>query len=466
MFNAFRTSRPSCRVIVAGLSLLLAGAVLQPAAAAPVPLSPYHAPPWLVAPGRPLTLAYALLDGSVTGTVYVRNSLQQSFTPLPLARGPYCPGDPADAAAMRRDKVCGQALLGRVPARLVAGSKLFYYAVLRDPATGRSVAVPAGGARSPQRIWVVGRLLDVPLGTHHFGHLRTPDAIVARAGSNDVGIVCCADPPGGDGPSSFDVARDGSVWLLDKLNHRLLVWRPGTPTKPARSVQLPRNLAADDFALGPDGTIYARAADNHVYALTPAGHVRWKVPTPRGIGTAPLQIGPDGALYSAQACGEGCAPFGGFDYSWSPLTTSGGRPLSLAERSRRTSPFEPLPGGLRLVTELSYSVARFALINQADQVVRAWRVTSRSKLGGMRAAPGLVGGDLVVSLDVSRGPRWEQQILRLAPTGGTRQQFALEANPVLGDTGLIDPLRVEPDGRLYQLRTNPTTVSIARYPLG
>src|SRR5437870_1776529 len=67
MFNLFKTSRHSGGVLAAGLALLLAGAVLPSAAAATVALSPYHAPPWLISPGRPLTLAYALLGESVTG---------------------------------------------------------------------------------------------------------------------------------------------------------------------------------------------------------------------------------------------------------------------------------------------------------------------------------------------------------------------------------------------------------------
>ena len=468
--------RRSGGVLVACLALLLASTIVRPVAAAPVELSRYHGPPWLVERGRPVTLAYALLDSSVTGALYVRNSLQRSFTRLPLVRGPYCPGDPVDAAAMRRDRVCGDALVARVPGKLVAASKLFYYAVLRDPTSGGSVTVPAGGAGSPQRVWVVDRLLDVPLGAHRFGHVRAPDAIVARAGPEDVGFLCCSDPPGGDGPSSFDVARDGSIWLLDRLNHRLLAWRPGRPTRPVRAVRLPRNLNVSDFALGPDGTIYARAGDtadlgrgnkNHLYALTPAGRVRWKAPTTVGVGTAPLQIGPDGALYWAQACGVSCAPFGGSSSSWTPLTTPAGRPLSLAERRRLTSPFQPLPGGLKLVSELSYTVARFALVDQADEVVRVWRVTSRTRLGPMRAAPALVGGDLVLPLDVSRGPRWERLILRLAPAGGTRQRFALDADPVVGEVNPFAALRVGPDGGLYELRTDHETgVSIARYLLG
>src|SRR5207248_2833912 len=115
------------------------------AAAAPTALVPYHEPPSLLPAGRQVTLAYALVPGSARGTLLVRNDLQRSYTRLPLSAGTYCPGDPADDAAMRRDKVCGAALLAHVPSALVAGSKLFYYAVLRDPVSGRSAMVPAGG---------------------------------------------------------------------------------------------------------------------------------------------------------------------------------------------------------------------------------------------------------------------------------------------------------------------------------
>ena len=193
--------------------------------------------------------------------------------------------------------------------------------------------------------------------------------------------------------------------------------------------------------------------------------MRWKAPTTTGISTAQLQLGPDGALYAAQACGERCAPFGG-NNSWTPLTTSSGRPLSLAERSRRTSPFEPLPGGLRLVSELSFTVARFALVNQADEIVRAWSITSRTRLSGMLAAPALVGGHLVVPLEVSAQQRWEKLILRLGPTAATRMGFALDDRPILGDVNLFAALRVDSGARLYQLRTGVKTgMSVARYSL-
>jgi hypothetical protein len=453
------TLRPLLLAIFLGLS--------PSAAAAPAGLAPYHEPPWLVSRGTSPTLAYALLPASASGTLYVRSDLRQGYTPIALRRGTYCPGDPADANAMRRDKVCGSALLARVPRSLTSGSKLVYYAVIRDH--GRSVTVPT------QHVWIVRSFEDVQLGTHQFGRITPPSAIVARTGPKGVGLSCCADPPGGDGPSSLDIGRDGSIWVLDRLNHRLIVWRAGAPSTPARSVPLPASLAVSDFALGRDGTIYLRAVDtadqgsgskSHLYALTASGSVRWKAPTTSGIAVSQLQLGPDGRLYASQACGLSCAPFGGH-VSWVPLTTPAGRPLSLTERRRATSPFEPLPGGLRLVSELSYTRARFAVIDRADRVVRAWSITSATRMSGLAAAPALVGGDLVLPLEVSARQHWEKLVVRLSPTGTVRAHVTLADRPILGEVNLFAPLRIAADGRVFQLRTSlDAGASVARYALG
>jgi hypothetical protein len=456
MFRHFRSTLLGVMLI----SLLGSGS----STAASATLRAYHEPPFLLARGQAVTLAYALLPGSAGGTLFVRSSEHQAYTRLPLRHGTYCPGDPADAAAMRRDKVCGDALMARVPGTLVSGSKLLYYALLRDPASRRSVTVPAGGARSPQRVWVVDRFRSVQLGLHSFGHVSAPDAVVARTGPAGVGLACCADPPGGDGPSSFDVARDGSVWMLDRLNHRLLVWRAGDPSLPPRAVTLPDALWLTDFTLGRDGTIYARSAD-HLYALTSSGHVRWTAPKTAGIALSQLQLGPDGRLYALQACGLSCAPFGGH-VSWVPLTTPAGRPLSVRERNRATSPFEPLPGGLRLVTQLSYTRARFALIDHADQVVRAWSVTSRTRMSSLAAAPTLVAGDLVLPLEVSARQHWEKLVVRIGPDGRVRTRATVADRPLLGEVNLFAPLRISPGGKLYQLRTSlQAGASVARYAL-
>jgi hypothetical protein len=457
------------RALALAAGLVAGSIMLQAAAAAPVGWSPSHEAPWLVVRGQPVILAYGFHGSSRfprAGAIYVRNSLQRSFTRLPLVKS-------------------SDLLVARVPARLVAGARLVYYAVLRDPGSGRSVTIPAAGASRPQRVWIVNRLLAVSLGAHQFGHLRAPDAIVASAGPRDVGFECgkpsaCSSPESApnegcgcidvlpQGPSSFDVARNGSIWLLDELNHRLLVWASGRPIRSARAIQLPAALAYSDFALGPRGTIYLFATDlgsghRSLWALTPTGHVRWKAP----IGNGVLRIGPGGLAYAVGAYEDDPA-------AWTPLTTAAGRPLSLAQQRRRTTRFQPLPGGLRLVTvwQSSHEV-RFALVNRADAVVRAWRVTSKTQFGsGWRATPALVGRALVVTFDVSQQIKGkslvEHLVVRLTSTGGTRQTFALDGRAVFGDSETYTaPLRVGSDGRLYQLRTDPETgASVARYSLG
>jgi hypothetical protein len=192
----------------------------------------------------------------------------------------------------------------------------------------------------------------VPLGTHRFGHLRTPDTIVAHADPDQVGFT--RPPPGVDGvaygPWSFDVAHDGSIWLLDEINHRLLTWRPGQPDHPARSVRLPLDPLerVADFAVAPDHTIYATYLPPpgpgpkrlRLGKLTPGGQVLWTAPTTIEIFNAQLRIGPDNTLYV----------YGGHSGSrdWTPLTTPAGRALPLADQQRRTSHHQPLPDGLRL----------------------------------------------------------------------------------------------------------------------
>jgi hypothetical protein len=345
---------------------------------------------------------------------------------------------------------------------------------------GRAVASTVGGlmvllagitlgtaAAAPIK-WV-----SVPLGTHQFGRTRAPNAIVVDAGPNQVGFKkegsgCgCTDGP--EGPMLFDVASNGSIWLFDVLNHRLLMWQPGKPAHPARSLPLPK-LDVRDFALGLNGTIYLNAfyakppagdSGANLWALKSSGKVLWRAHAKTGTA---LRLGPDGSLYAiTHKAGSG---------SWTRLTTAAGRPLSLA--AQRSTPFQPLAGGLHLVsTQLGLHEVHFALVDRSHKVVRAWRVTSKTQIELAQRAltPALVGGVLVVQLDVSRpaGDKslFEHVVMRLAPNG-MRQSFSLDAKAVWGDDGAeaITALRVGSDGRLYQLRTNPKSgASIARYSL-
>jgi hypothetical protein len=336
------------------------------------------------------------------------------------------------------------------------------------------LALVAGGAVQP-----AAATSSVPppvaLGVHRFGHLRAPDSIIAHADPDEVGF---SQPPKGQdgvafGPWSFDVARDGSVWLLDEVNHRLLVWEPGRPDHPARSVRLPLDPLerVADFAVAPDHSIYATYVPPpgpgpkrlRLCKLTPDGQVLWTAPTIVEIFNAPLRIGPDQAVYV-----HGAKP----GHRWTALTTPAGRPLPVAEQRQRTNARQPLPGGLRLaIAHPSVGERRVTLSNEAGRVLRGWRVTSQDNLGAEVATPALVGGDPVVVVEVARETktefRYEYQVLRLARAGGASVRFAIapDTSVVWGDTP-ITGVRVGPDGQLYQLRTSRTSgVDIARYSL-
>jgi hypothetical protein len=314
--------------------------------------------------------------------------------------------------------------------------------------------------------------VSVSLGTYQFGHLRTPDAIVARAGPSEVrfkkgGTGCgCMDGPAG--PVLFDVARNGSIWLFDVLNHRLLVWRPGQAAHP-RSITL-KGLDVRDFTLGRDGTIYLEAvyaeppagdSGANLWALSPSGKRLWKAHALMGNA---LRIGPNGVLYSIGVKRAS---------AWTPLTTSAGRPLALAQQRRGTTQSQPLAGGMHLIaTQLSTHEVHFALVDRLGKVARAWRVTARNRLALTPGVltPALVGGELVVQVDVSQraGSLAEHMILRLGQSGMVGKRFSLTGNAVCcyDGTGASTPLRIGFDGHLYQLRTDPKTgARIARYSL-
>jgi hypothetical protein len=329
-------------------------------------------------------------------------------------------------------------------------------------------AITFGTAAASPIKWV-----SVPLGTHQFGHLRSPDTIVAQAGPTEVGFkkggTGCGCTDGPAGPVLFDVARNGSIWVFDVLNHRLLVWQPGQPAHP-RSIPL-KGLDVRDFALGRGGTIYLNAvyaeppagdSGANLWALSPSGKVVWRAHALMGT---TLRIGPSGALYSVGVKRAS---------AWTPLTNSAGRPLSLAQQRRGTTRFQPLAGGMHVIAnQLGLHEVHFALVDRAGKVLRAWRITGRTKLELARGVltPSLVGGELIVQLDVSRQTSgaflFEHQILRLGPSG-SRTSFSLDAKAVCCNdgTGPLTPLRIASDDRLYQLRTNPKTgLSIARYSL-
>ncbi len=279
-----------------------------------------------------------------------------------------------------------------------------------------------------------------------------------RAQPSQNGDGCGCIDTLGQGPTGLDVTADGTVWVFDGVKHRLLVWRPGRPAAPARSVRLPDDVRDSDFVVARDGTTYVfggnvpRRPYLWLYALRPTGAIRWKAQSTIGSSQARLLLASDGSVFAA---GPGTTP------TWTRLTTPAGRPLTLAAQRARSGPLQPLGGGLRLSTTLlSPHEMHFALIDGERRVVRAWRVTSRTTIEPGRISAALVGGDLVVALSVTRGGtpfRWENVVLRLTAAGRVRSRLVLDPRTVRDPDGSTarTTTRIAPDGRVYQLRTDP-----------
>jgi hypothetical protein len=447
------------------LVVLLVAAGTPAAARAAKPLVAHQEPGLgqLLVPADRIELSYKL-DSKVkspTGLLSVRSDLQRRFQRLPMR----LTGNPLKGGATFR---------ARLPARFLRGHRLVYYAVIRDLKSGRSVTL------SKRSAWALRKPVVIKLGTHAFGQTRTPDAVVAHASAADV--AWDNSESFHLGPQAFQVGTDGSVWLQDSFNNRLLRWNQGQPDHFASSVPLPGFAGSGDFVLGPRHTIYATGPgllgyDPVLFRVSSTGSVLWSEPLPgvlKGVGQLPLRIGPDGSVY----CGVNWVEFGKSigEYGWMPVATPGGKAVAPASQLRRTAwGYQPLAGGLRLVSgvytpprsEKGPLDVRYALIDGNGRVRRSWRILSRTEIfpgGPPFFTPELVGGDPVVDLEVVSKPgTLEHVVLRLG-SHGTRDRLSVPF-AVWGDELYAD-LRVGPDGNLYNLATSPTSgVTISRYSL-
>ncbi len=233
--------------VIGGIALTSTSTASGPAPAVPG-LDAVHIPPVLTTRGEPVTLRYAIVcppradgepcDGS--GSAYVRAGQSGAFRRLTLSRG----------------EVSGEGRYSVALPREIASSRegFSYFAVLRDEASGATVTMPAGGETAPQRSFPLADATEVVLGPHTFGRGRAPDErVVTAPWGSDVGEVGRAGSRalGFSGPSSFDVAADGTVAVLDQVNARVERWSRGGVE--ATNLEVSGGLA--DFALEPDGTM-------------------------------------------------------------------------------------------------------------------------------------------------------------------------------------------------------------------
>src|SRR6187549_2071323 len=248
-----------------------------------------HTPPQLAEAGQPVDLGYDVVCGptkdepgeacSPKGSVFVRVSGTGEFVEHPLERE-------AD---------------GLLSAEIPVGDGGFDYYAELDNGRGETATLPEAAANAPQHVWPLQSWTTVDLGLERFGQTRSPSSVVSELtwgkGGQAVGLDS-GQEQSRIGPSAFDIAPDGSVVVLDQVNHRLSRWGPG-----GSSTQLPIEFAGGegDLAVGGDGTIYvldAGASQPVVRSFNPAGDLI--AGTPLAETTADMvRVGPDGPLVHA-----------------------------------------------------------------------------------------------------------------------------------------------------------------------
>lgn len=437
---------------IAAVALLAGGASGGAREAGDSFITAGHLPPLLTVPGQPVTLRYAIVcpppagesdagkpcDGG--GTVYIHAGHTGPFQPLAL-----------DRAA---DSVDGRYFVD-VPAAIASSPDGFsYYAVLRDRAHGTEMTLPAGGAAAPQESYPLRDPVTVDLGSHAFGSTRHASARVVSArwgsGAAEVGLS------GGKtsariGPSSFDVSADGTVTLLDEINHRVQRWRSGTV---AGSVPVDVPAAADDLAVAPGGTVYvldgrSSAASTPVLrAFAPDGRlVRVQHIAERSW--SQLRLGPSGPVIQQSPSEQ-----------WMQ-TGDGTTAFNRAAQGRHGRPGRQLPDGSELVVlRAGLGEVRVARV-VANSVRQSWRIRSATPLGEVQIAD-RAGAGVVLVVKAYTDAQDEFDVLTLDGRG-VAKRFTV-ASSEWADAAPLARFRLV-GSNLYQLGSTPDGAFVDRYDL-
>jgi hypothetical protein len=403
-----------------------------------------HVPPLLTASGEPVTLRYAIVcpgggaepfgeacNGS--GDVYIRPGSSGAFTRLTLRR--------------TNDAVDGR-YVADVPREIASSPDGFtYYAVLRNDATGAHITLPAGGADAPQRSLPLERAVTVRLAAHVFGATRKADERVVDAGwGAGIGQVGLSGSLGGlrIGPSSFDVAADGTVVLLDGANSRLVRWSRGIPA--AFHAEL--DGAVDDMVLAPDGSAYVLDGGGRTPLLRHLGRDGRLLASDQVVERtwSQLRIGPDGPIAQQEPSEQ-----------W--LRVAPG--LTREEKLRSGRAGRTLADGSEVVVlRTGVGEARIARV-VGGHVRAAWRILSETPLGEVQLAQAL-GSRFVVVLKTYTDSDDEFVVLIL-DGHGVAKTFSVRSSEWAASAPLARFRLV--GGSLYHLGSTAAGAFVDRYQL-
>ena len=399
-----------------------------------------HTPPLLVRVGKAVNLSFGVVCGIVgdnpggrctpRGAVLVRAAGEASFRKLPLEPEP------------------GGLLSAVVPASK-ASRGFDYYASIEN-GRGQSSMLPEAGSAAPQHVWPLETWTTVDVGAPRFGEFRPPSSVVAHfgwgRGDGAIGLDSGREQSR-IGPSAFDVAPDGSIVVLDQVNHRLVRLRSGR--KPAH---LPIDFAGGegDLAVGGDGTIYVLEVSGQplLRSFSPAGASISAGPLAEPVADM-VRVGPSGPVVHAYP-----------SEMWLPAG-EGRPPLTAAEQLRAAQPARSADGGLGVVVHASAAEVDLALVRE-DRVLRAWILRGPASFGEVQLAEPY-GDGLVVVVRLWDERDAEFRVLRLVP-GGVASSFTV-APGEWAEAASLSRFRLHFD-TLYQLRSGRSGAAIATYEIG
>jgi|SRR5262245_15801596 len=399
-----------------------------------------HTPVLLARAREPVELSYDLVCGAPkdalgshctpSGSVFVRPVGSSTFSKLRLEREP------------------DGLLTAVVPAGQAA--KGFDYYVVMDNGRGQTASLPEAGAEAPQHVWPLEEWTTVDIGAASFGQARSPTSVLRGLswgrGDRAIGLDSGREQSR-VGPSAFDVAPDGSVVLLDQVNRRLVLLRPGSG--PAH-VPVQFSGGEGDLAVDAAGRIHVldSATRPLVRTFTTDGSPIAAVPLAEATADM-IRIGPSGPLVHAYPSemwlptGPGRPPFG-------PE-----RQLGSAEPARRAD------GGFGVVVRASPAAVKLALV-RGERVVSAWLLHSASSFGEVQLAEPYGDGMLVV-VRLWNEKHAEFRVLRLGPK---RLIQRFDVTPAeWAESASLSRFRLQ-GSTLYQLRSDPSGIEIARFEIG
>ncbi len=171
-----------------------------------------------------------------------------------------------------------------VPADLVPDAGLSY-AFRLETADGATTDYPPGGEDSPIRVLTTRGLPRVDLPGIRWDRVVEPSETMLRlragSGPTDVGVAGVGDEGGQSGPSSFDVATDGSIVVADWVHARAL--RFGPDGSAHGSVALPPGRPLDIAIDGRGLLATTLGTEAQTFEVTEDGEVAGRYPVGYGV---------------------------------------------------------------------------------------------------------------------------------------------------------------------------------------